>query len=507
MPHKVGVQIELSSKNYVNDFKEDIGEDGKGRQRRYSYIGDIIVNETEVMVEEVVVHLRKFGLIAKLPESMDGSAALGLRQKQDEMGKLPRTEKGVVWCDASITATGVLLEIGGVAAEDAVLLWKKDDASHINIAELDAVLKGVNLSLKWELGNVHLRTDSATVVSWVKSVVNNERRVKTKGAAEMLVKQILGMLGNLIQEFGLKLQLNFMPSDKNKADVLTRVRKTWPRVPEHLAEGVAAANYFENPDSREQLDMHHMGVDKMLQGRWFKISMEKIRLIVRTCDRCQSINPVLSVHEAGEIQVNKNWERLAIDVTHYRNKVYLSMVDCAPGRFAIWKRIREETVEVISTVLEEVFLERGPVTEVLMDNGRAFQSAILKEMLNKWGGRCFFRAVYRPSGNGIVERHHLTIKVLAERSMISSQEAVFWYNLSLKTGQKVDSVLQNTIFKYEWWHPCDMPPTTEQGEATVWIGVWVKLSNGRCTIQWGRSVVTEVNSINNVSIDGFPCHI
>ena len=34
LPHKVGVRIELSSENYVNDFKEDIGEDGEGRRRR-----------------------------------------------------------------------------------------------------------------------------------------------------------------------------------------------------------------------------------------------------------------------------------------------------------------------------------------------------------------------------------------------------------------------------------------------------------------------------------------
>ena len=53
-----------------------------------SYIDDIIVNETEVMVEEVVDHLRKFGLIAKLPKSINVSAALGLRLKQGETGKL-----------------------------------------------------------------------------------------------------------------------------------------------------------------------------------------------------------------------------------------------------------------------------------------------------------------------------------------------------------------------------------------------------------------------------------
>ena len=74
---------------------------------------------------------------------------------------------------------------------------------------------------------------------------------------------------------------------------------------------------------------------------------------------------------------------------------------------------------------------------------------------------------------------------------------MLWYNLSPKTGQKVDSVPRNVIFKYEWRHPRDVPPATEQGEATVGIGDKV----------WGRGVVTEVNSRNYVSIDGFPRHI
>ena len=53
-----------------------------------SYIDDIIVNETEVMVEEIVAHLREFGLIAKLPESIDGGATLELKLKRAETGKL-----------------------------------------------------------------------------------------------------------------------------------------------------------------------------------------------------------------------------------------------------------------------------------------------------------------------------------------------------------------------------------------------------------------------------------
>ena len=63
---------------------------------------------------------------------------------------------------------------------------------------------------------------------------------------------------------------------------------------------------------------------------------------------------------------------------------------------------------------------------------------------------------------------------------------------------------QNAIFKYEWRHP-----VTEQGEATERIGdeVWVKSPNGRYMTEWGRGVVTKVNSRNNVSVDGFLRHI
>ena len=47
-------------------------------------------------------------------------------------------------------ALGALLEIG-VTAEDAACLWEKDDSTHINVMELDAMMKGINLALKWGL--------------------------------------------------------------------------------------------------------------------------------------------------------------------------------------------------------------------------------------------------------------------------------------------------------------------------------------------------------------------
>ena len=86
-----------------------------------------------------------------------------------------RSKEGVIWCDASSLALGAILEIGGMTAEDAAWLRKKNDNTHINVAELDAIMKGINLALKWSLQAVEIRTDSATVPSWIKSEDQEKR--------------------------------------------------------------------------------------------------------------------------------------------------------------------------------------------------------------------------------------------------------------------------------------------------------------------------------------------
>ena len=115
-------------------------------------------------------------------------------------------------------ALGVLLEINGVAVEDAAWLRKKEDFNHINVAELEAVLKGINLALKWGLKDVELKIDSATVVGWVKTVISNDKRVRTKGASEMVIKLRLGLLRDLLNEFDVTLHATFISTHKNKAD-------------------------------------------------------------------------------------------------------------------------------------------------------------------------------------------------------------------------------------------------------------------------------------------------
>ena len=178
---------------------------------------------------------------------------------------------------------------------------------------------------------------------------------------------------------------------------------------------------------------------------------------------------------------------------------------------AIWRELRAETAGNVAEVLNEIFLERGPVDEVLMDNSTVFRSATLKELLDRWKVRRFFRAAYRPSGNGIVERHHRTVKSVAERGRISPLEAVFWYNMAPRIGQEETSVPQRGVFRYDWRHPCAEPRLEGEveGPESIEVGdeVWVKPPNARCTTQWGRGRVTDIHSKNNVSIDGVPRHV
>ena len=62
---------------------------------------------------------------------------------------MPPTTHGKVWCDASSLGIGVAVQIGKVVVENAAWLRKRDDVAHIKLAELEAVVKGLNLAIKW----------------------------------------------------------------------------------------------------------------------------------------------------------------------------------------------------------------------------------------------------------------------------------------------------------------------------------------------------------------------
>ena len=131
-----------------------------------------------------------------------------------------------IWCDASSIAIGTAIEVGGFIIEDGAWL-RREQYEHINLAELESVVKGVNIALKWGFTRFTIVSDSATVVGWMKTVVNKESRTKVRGTSEMLVRRRLDLLEKLEKEYGLFLKIQWVPSGQNKADRLTRINKKW----------------------------------------------------------------------------------------------------------------------------------------------------------------------------------------------------------------------------------------------------------------------------------------
>ena len=136
-----------------------------------------------------------------------------LRHSDPVTGRWAAESKvGKVWCDASSLAVGCALEIDGAIVEDASWIRKKDDGTHINMAELDSVLRGLNLAVKWGLKKIDLLTDSATVLGWLKSVFLDTHTIRTRGMNEILVKRRLAVIKDVCSEFNLEVAVRWVAS-------------------------------------------------------------------------------------------------------------------------------------------------------------------------------------------------------------------------------------------------------------------------------------------------------
>ena len=96
-----------------------------------------------------------------------------------------------VWVDVSFLANGVLLEKNVTAIEAA-----SERCCHINLAELDAVLKSINLALQWEFKKLHVPTDSLCVLD----TLTGKSSVRTEAATEIIIRR-LSTFKKLVTEY------------------------------------------------------------------------------------------------------------------------------------------------------------------------------------------------------------------------------------------------------------------------------------------------------------------
>ena len=269
-------------------------------------------------------------------------------------------------------------------------------------------------------------------------------------------------------------------------------------------------------DLRAFHELHHLGVNKTLRlvQRCYpdaKIDSDEVAQVVRECVRCKSIDPAPVRWIPGNLDVKETWHRIACDVTHYKGDAFLTLVDCGPSRFALWRKIRNESIVSVTERLEEIFRERGPPRQILMDNSTTFRSEAVRNLCSFWNVEIIFRCAYRPSGNGIVERNHRTVKRMAARSDADILRMVFWYNFAPRGNSDLLAPC-DLIYNYKWRPPFEVgreqeSETPSRVDLAVGDVVFVKPPFARCTTQWPRGTVTGTPGSVAVEVDGVPRHV
>ena len=426
-----------------------------------------------------------------------------------------------VWVDASSLAIGVALEANGAVVEDACWLRPTNDPQHINLAELDATLKGINLALQWQATVLHLITDSACTHRWISDALTGKARLTTKAASEMLIRRRLGTLTELVDEYGLSVDVALVRSDHNRADKLTRVPQRWLTETKQGAEPVTQG-YVAAATSRDMQQIrwihHQSGHPGIRRTLYFAkqvnpaVSKADVRIVVRGCEACQSIDPAPVQWQKGALNVDASWDRLAVDITHYGREHYLTLIDCGPSRFAIWRLLRRQDTASVVRQLESIFLERGPPAEILTDNGTVFTCQTFQHFLRDWGVHLHFRCAYVPEGNGIVERNHRSVKAITARKQCAIPEAVYWHNVTPKDSTSPSTAPANVVHTYRVRIQgisvaSPREPKNTQMKYRVGDAVWVRTPHSRCTDRSKTGHVTGLGGPQSVLVDGTPRHI
>ena len=136
-------------------------------------------------------------------------------------------ESCTIWADTSDISIGVAIELDGSIFEDRSIVCPYDDKRHINIVVLEATIRGLSLAVDWQVKRVRLMTDSKTVASWLREVIGNVRRTRTKGLHEVLVQRRLQIVADLVDTTGLVVSVEWVLTAENRADGLTLVPVAW----------------------------------------------------------------------------------------------------------------------------------------------------------------------------------------------------------------------------------------------------------------------------------------
>ena len=195
----------------------------------------------------------------------------------------------------------------------------------------------------------------------------------------------------------------------------------------------------------------------------------------------------------------------------------LSVADRLRTQPVLWRPLRTQTSAAVIEQLDSVFWERGAPEELLTDNDPAFRSRQFEAFAAQWSMRMRYRCAHQPSGNGIAERCHRSVKVTAARKNCTVAEAVYWHNVSPRADGGPESAPAELLYRYRVRvRGVDGPAAADREDtgadhsesAPYRRGdrVWVRPPGARCDEQYAPGIVTDAMSEQAVAVDGMPRH-
>ena len=120
-----------------------------------------------------------------------------------------------------------------------------------------------------------------------------------------------------------------------------------------------------------------------------------------------------------------------------------------------------------------------------------------------------FRCAHVPSGNGVIERCHRSVKIIAAKKGYSIREAVYRYNAISRDDKTEDSAPVCQLYRHrvriEGLHDATREPDVNESVCQN-DKVWVRQSDGRCNNQYDNGAVTHVVSNQRVEVNSVSRH-
>lgn len=144
-----------------------------------------------------------------------------------------------------------------------------------------------------------------------------------------------------------------------------------------------------------------------------------IKTFCKSCDKCQRMSVkgrVKPVPQKPLPIITEPFMRVAVDIvgplsppSSEGHRYLLTLIDFATG-FPEAVPLKEITSISVAEALLTIYSRVGIPTEILSDRGAQFTSQMMEELHRLLGSKPLFTTPYHPSGNGIVERFHATLK-------------------------------------------------------------------------------------------------